>query len=163
MFTKFLHSKATRGVSAIEIAVGVSIAALVIVFAVQTIGLFVNAGRTASEKTKAIYLAEDGLELIRYVRDGSWTTISGLAAGTTYYLNVTQTGVYVVTVPVTIDGFTRSFRIANVYRNASDDIVTSTTAGSSADTSSKYVTMTVTGGASSTTVSMVTILTEIDP
>lgn len=163
MFTWFQHKQNNRGVTAIEVAIGVSIAALILVFAMTTIGLFVNAGRTASEKTKAIYLVEDGFELLRYVRDGSWPTISALSSNTTYYLSVTATGVYVVTTPQSIDGFARSFRIANVYRNASDDIVASTTGGSVADTSSKYITMTVTGGVPTTTVSMVTILTEIDP
>jgi hypothetical protein len=163
MFSWFLYTKKSRGVTAVEVAIGVSIAALVLVYAMTTIGLFINAGRTASERTKAVYLVEDGFELLRYVRDGSWNTISGLSSNTTYYLSVTGTGVYVVTTPQTIDGFTRSFRISNVYRNSSDDIVASTTSGSSADTSSKYITMTVTGGVSTTTVSMVTILTEIDP
>jgi hypothetical protein len=163
MFTWFLQKMKYRGVTAIEVAIGVSIAALVIVYAMTTIGLFVNAGRTTSEKTKALYLVEDGFELLRYVRDGSWPTLSALSSNTTYYLSVTTAGVYVVTTPQTIDGFTRSFRISNVYRNSSDDIVASTTGGSSADTSSKYITMTVTGGVSTTTVSMVTILTEIDP
>ncbi len=159
----FFKKIMNRGVSAVEVAIGVSIAALVLVYAMTTIALFINAGRTTSERTKAIYLAEDGFELLRYVRDGSWTSISTLSSNTTYYLSVTPTGVYVVTTPQTIDGFTRSFRISNVYRNSADDIVASTTSGSSADTSSKYIVMTVTGGVSTTTVAMTTILTEIDP
>jgi Tfp pilus assembly protein FimT len=152
-----------RGVTAIEIVFGVSIAALVLIFSVHSILQFVNAGRVAGEKAKAIYLAEEGLELVRFVRDESWNTISGLSANTTYYLWATGSAVGVTTTPQVTDGYTRSFRISNVYRNSSDDIVASTTGGASADTDSKYVALTVTWGAPTSTVSFTSILTNINP
>lgn len=154
----------TRGVTAIEIAIGVSIAAAVLVFAANTIGLFVNANRTVSEKTKAIYLAEDGLELLRFVHDGSWSTISALSSNTTYYVYATSSTVGITTTPKTIDGYTRSFRISNVYRNnTSNDIVASTTGSAVADTSSKYITMTVAWGAPTSTIAVTTILVNLNP
>ncbi len=152
-----------RGVTVVEVAIGVAIAALVLIFTMQAIGLFINAGRGVADQTKAIYLIEDGFELLRYVRDGAWATLGGLSGNTTYYLSVSLTGVYVVTTPQTIDGFTRSFRIQNVYRNSADDIVASTTSGAAQDTSAKYITMTVVGGSPVATSTMTTILTEIDP
>ncbi len=150
-----------QGVTSIEVAFGVSIAALVLIFTLHSIMQFMTAGRIASEKTKAVYLAEDGLELLRFVRDESWASISALNTSTTYYLSVTSSLVSVTTVPQTIDGYARSFRLSNVYRNSSDDIVTSTTSGAVADTSSKYITMRVAWDTSTST--LVTILTEIDP
>lgn len=156
------HTQA-RGVTAIEVAIGVSLAALVLIFAVQTIGLFVNANREASEKTKAIYLTEEGLEVLRYLRDGSWSTLSGLSANSTYYIAASGTSIAITTTLQNMDGYVRSFRVSNVYRNASDDIVASTTSGSVADTSSKYVTMTTTYGTPTSSVSITSILTEIDP
>jgi hypothetical protein len=152
-----------RGVTAIEVAIGVSIAALVIVFAMQTIGLFVNANRVASEKTKAIYLTEEGHELLRWLRDGSWSTISTLSTNNTYYFVTSTTSIGITTTLQNNGGYVRSFRIENVYRDASDDIVASTTGGAVADTSAKYVTMTTTYGTPTTSVSLRTILTEIDP
>ena len=153
-----------RGVTAVEVAIGVSIAALVLIFTTNVIMLFVNANRTVGEKTKALYLNEDGIELLRYLRDGSWSTLGGLSENTTYYLSVTPSSVNVTSVPQTVDEYTRSFRISNVYRsNTTDDIVASTTGGAVADTSSKYITMTTTGGTPTSTISLMTILTEIDP
>lgn len=152
-----------RGVTSLEVVIGVSIAAIILVFAVHSITEFVNVGRTTGEKTKAIYLAEDGLELLRYIRDNNWTNISGLSLNTTYYLNVTSTGASVTTATQTVDGYRRSFRLTSVYRNSGDDIVASTTSGAVLDTHSKYVTMTVTWGTPTSTVAITSLLTEIDP
>lgn len=152
-----------RGVTSLEVVIGVSIAAIVLTFAVHSIMEFVNIGRTAGEKTKAIYLAEDGLELLRFIRDGDWGDISGLSANTTYYLSVSPAAVSVTTVPQTIDGYTRSFRISNVYRNSSDDIVASTTSGAVVDAHSRYVTMTVAWDTPTSTIALTSMLTEIDP
>jgi hypothetical protein len=164
MFFSHFKNKTHRGVTSIEIAIGVSIAALVLIFATNAIALFVNANRTASEKTKALYLVEDGLELVRYLRDGSWSTLSSLSANTTYYVSVGSTSIGITTVPQVVDGYTPSFRISNVYRDTTTrDIVASTTGGSVADTSSKYVTMTTTWGAPTSTLAITSILTEIDP
>jgi type II secretory pathway pseudopilin PulG len=163
----FFHSRkkgSQKGITSIEIVIGVSIAALVLIFTTNTIVLFVNANRTVSEKTKALYLIEDGLELVRYLRDGSWSTLSSLSANTTYYVSVAPTSIGITTVPQVVDGYTRSFRISNVYRNSTtDDIVASTTGGSVADTSSKYITMTTAWGTPTSTLSVTSILTEIDP
>jgi hypothetical protein len=158
-----IRTKSARGVTAVEIAIGVSIASLVIVFAVQTIGLFVNANRVASEKTKAIYLTEEGHELLRWLRDGSWNTISALSTNNTYYFVTSTTSIGLTTTLQNNGGYVRSFRLQNVYRNSSDDIVASTTGGAIADTSAKYVTMTTTYGNPTTSVSITTILAEIDP
>jgi hypothetical protein len=150
-------------VTAIEAVIGVSIAALVLVFAVQATGLFVNANRVASEKTKAIYLTEEGHELLRYLRDGSWNAISTLSTNNTYYFVTSTTSIALTTTLQNNDGYVRSLRLQNVYRNSSDDIVASTSSGAVADTSAKYVTMTTTYGTPTSSVSITTILTEIDP
>jgi len=153
-----------RGVTAIEVVIGVSIAALILVFTMYAIMLFVNAGRTVSEKTEAVYLAEEALELIRFVRDGAWSNISSLTNNTTYYLDITGGAITVTNTPEVIDGFRRSFIISNVYRNAvTNDIVASTTGGSVADSSSKYVTATVSWGVSTSTISLTSILTNLNP
>ncbi len=152
-----------RGVTAIEVAVGVSIASLILIFTMQSLSLFINTGRTVSEKTKAVYLAEDGIEIVRYIRDDSWNTVSALSTSATHYLNVTSSALVFTSTPEVIDGYTRSFRISNVYRNSSDDIVASTTSGATADTQSKYIEMRVVGGTPVATTSIMTILTNPNP
>jgi type II secretory pathway pseudopilin PulG len=153
----------THGISLIEVVIGVSIAGLILIFSTQAIILFVNTNRTVGEKTKAVYLLEDGLEHVRYLRDGSWSTISSLSISTNYFLALSGSSMSITTATQTIDGYTRSFRIQNVYRNGSDDVVASTTSGATADSSAKYITMNVTWGNPTTTLTLTEILTEIDP
>jgi type II secretory pathway pseudopilin PulG len=158
-----LH-KEKRGITSLEVVIGVSIAGIVIAFAANAIMLFLNSAREVTAQTQALYLAEDGLELLRYVRDENWNDVSSLSLGTTHYLSVTPTDVVTSGTPEVIDEFTRSFQVQNVYRNSSsDDIVASTTGGSVADTNAKYVTVTVNWGSPTENLSLTTILVNLNP
>lgn len=164
MVNHFLFKRVSRGFAAVETVVGVALAAMILIFATNAIALFINTGRTISEKTKALYLAEEGLELVRFVRDESWNNISALSTSGTHYLNVTPTLITTTATPEYVDGYKRSFTVQNVYRNTStNDIVASTTAGSVADTNAKYVTVNVVWGTPTTTVSLTSILTDLTP
>ena len=159
-FFKKMHA----GIIAVEAVIGVSLAGLILVYSVYAINTYVNSGRDIAEKTQALYLAEDGLELIRYVRDNAWTKISSIPLNQTRYLETTNTGVSISVTPEILDGYTRSFTLDNVYREPGTyDIVASTTAGSVADTDSKYVTMTVRWGTPVKSVSLTTIIADIAP
>ncbi len=59
----------TKGVTSVEMVVGVSIAGLILLFSMYTIHNLINTTRDITLKTNALYLAEDGLELLRFVRD----------------------------------------------------------------------------------------------
>lgn len=161
MSRDFLYNK---GVSAIEILVGVSIAALILIFASDTLAQFLNISHDVSEKTQALYLAEEGLELMRYVRDNNWTSLSALTVGNTYYLNPSSTSVGVGSTPETIGDFSRSVILHNVYRTPTTyDIVASTTSGSALDADAKYVTVVVSWGSPADSVSLTSILADIHP
>jgi type II secretory pathway pseudopilin PulG len=153
----------TKGITAIEVVIGVSIAALVLTFATHSLVRFINTGRSVTEKTQALYLAEEGLELIRFVRDSAWSNISGLPLNSARHLSITSGAITITTTPEYIETFRRSFTVQNVYRNNSDDIVASTTSGAVADDKAKYVTVSIDFGTPTTTVSLTTILTELDP
>lgn len=155
--------KNKRGFTAIEVVFGVSIAALILVFSTYSIMQFVNTGRDVTNKTQALYLAEEGLELARYIHDDSWSTISGLTQNVPYAFSVTPTTIGVTTTLENIGIFTRTFTVSNVYRNAQDDIVASTTPGSMVDTKAKYVTTNVRWGNPTTTVSLTSIIANIEP
>lgn len=160
-----VHSpqKYLRGMSAIEVVIGVSIAALILIFASNAIAQFVSSGRTIADKTEALYLAEEGQEFMRFIRDNSWTTVSGLTDGTMYYFS-TSTTIDVTTVPETIQNFKRSVVVTNVYRDlTSNDIVSSSTPGSAVDPNTRYVTVTVGWGVPTTTISLTSILANPNP
>ena len=159
-----LGNRSTRGITAVEVLFGIAIASLVLIFVSNAIALFINAGRTVTEKTKALYLAEEGLEFIRFVRDESWSNISSFPINTTRYFTVTGSAITIGTTPEWIDGYRRRFSVQNVYRNSSsDDIVASTTGGSVADTNSKYVFMTIEWGNPTSSVSMTSVLSDLTP
>lgn len=158
------HKTKQRGITSIEVAFGVVILGVVLVFAMYAISNFVNTTRDTTEKTQALYLAEEGLECVRFMRDESWTSLSSLPLNTTKYLTLQSGTVVATSTPEILNGFTRSFTIQNVYRDSStNDIVASTTSGSVADTSSKYITMTVTWGSPMKTISLTTILADLTP
>jgi len=120
----------------------------------------------SSNEIRANFLAEEGLEALRFLRDRSWSAnLASLNTSTTYYLsfNSSNSSWSIGTSnPGTIDNlFTRSFTVENVNRNASDNIVP--TGGSNDPDTRKFnvtISWTERGGAAlSTTVS--TYLTDI--
>lgn len=144
-----------RGVSIVEVVIGVSIAALAIAFMSHTIVRYASVGTETLDRTRAVFLAEEGLELVRYLHDDSWTNMSSLTSGTSYYLTISTTTIATTTVPALIDGqYTRTITTSPVYRaTANDDIVASTSAASKAlDPDTVLVTATVLWGTPTTTV-----------
>lgn len=149
----------TRGISIVEVLFGVSIFALITIFTTQSISLFLEAGNRAQEEMQAVYLATEGLEVIRFIRDENWDTLADLAVDTPYYLAMTPTTLATTTVPEVIGVYERSFVLRDVYRNAVDDIVASTTPGAAIDSGSTYVQMNVRWG--SETLTLDALLTNI--
>ncbi|MDA8596812.1 hypothetical protein N9L26_00565 [Candidatus Pacebacteria bacterium] len=137
------HTNAS-GVALVEVVLGVAIAGIVVAMIAFTFGLFVSASNRAVEETQALYLAEEGLEILTHLRDTDWDILeTDLAVDTTYYLSVATTALDTTITPEVIDGkFTRSFRLSEVERNGNDDIVSS----GSVDDGIRFVTMSVEWG-----------------
>ena len=79
---------------------------------------------TSSNKIRANFLAEEGLEASRFLRDKSWSTnLAALSAGTNYYLAFaapTSTWSVGATGPEKIDNlFYRKITVENVSRDPS--------------------------------------------
>src|SRR3989344_2907801 len=116
----------------------------------------------SSDKVRANFLAEEGLEAMRFLRDKSWNTnLSGLSVDTTYYLSfatTTSTWSVVTNGPALIDGlYMRTINVAAVERDASDDIVSS---GGTVDPDSKKISVTMawSGRGATSTVTISTYL-----
>jgi prepilin-type N-terminal cleavage/methylation domain-containing protein len=141
-----------KGMSLVEVLIGISIISVMLVVIGYSINTYVNARAALLNNTKATYLAEEGIEVIRAVRDNDWNTIDALPTNTTRYLSVSTTTFSIVTTPEVIDtNFYREFKVRPVYRNASDDIVASTTVGATVDDGSRQIDMYVGGPAGTTT------------
>lgn len=136
-----------KGVTIVEVMIGLLILSIAMVFIFHTFTLFFTAQRLTVQNAQAVYLAEEGQEMMRYLRDDNWTTFSGLAYDTARYLSIATSTIITNTTPEVIEGlFTRTITIRRAYRNSNDDLVASTTPGASVDVGSRLVEISVTWG-----------------
>ena len=124
-----------------EALVASAILASVLAFAIGAYLISAQAGAENGPSLQAAYLADEGIEALRVMRDTSYSAnIAPLAAGTTYYLAWNGTTWTSTTTDSFVDGtFERSFVLSNVYRNPNEDISTTGTL----DPNTKEVTVTI--------------------
>ena len=80
------NKKQNLGQSLIEVVVAVGMIALLLTAVLALISLSVKNSRLAKDRTIAVGLAQQGVELMRTYRDYSFTGLSGQADGTVYNL-----------------------------------------------------------------------------
>lgn len=142
-----MRNKYSQGVTVVEILIGVSLFALIIVFITHTLTLYFVNAELVQEKTRALYLAEEGQEVMRYLRDENWDYFTDLIPGDTYYLVVATSTLATTTTNTLIDGvYTRSVVVEEAYRDSDDDLVPSSAPGASVDSGSYIINTTVTWG-----------------
>ena len=108
----------------VEVVVAVSIMTVSILSAMMVAQKTITVSNQSLHATQAVFLLEEGAELVRIARDNSWSNIS-----TPNFVNY-STGI-----------FTRKVSLANVNRdNTTKDIVST---GGTLDNSTKLVTVTV--------------------
>lgn len=140
------------GISLIEVVFSVTIISIALIFIGYTVTLFVQVRHEMRMGTQALYLAEEGYELIRAIRNDSWSTIDALTLDTKYTFNLTTTTIAISSIPEIIDGeFNRVFEVRELYRNGDDDVVASTTPGSASDDEAREVIVRVGYGYGTTT------------
>ena len=118
----------SRGFGIIEIVFAVAIITLALfsIIGVASSALVLN--RRALSATEASFLIEESIEGLRFMRDKSWSSVSALSPGTSYYLNFSTTTGYGATTDKSMIGiFERTVTVENVYRDGNDDIVPSGT------------------------------------
>jgi len=102
----------------VVIAAAIILGAVLVLLGVHN--LYLKVALSNGSVVKAAYLAEEGVENIRFLRDVSWSAnISGLTSTST-----------------TIENFYRTVTLSAVYRDANSDIVSS---GGMLDSNTKLV------------------------
>lgn len=122
--------KSERGVGIIDILISIAVITLAFWSFSQLAVLGVRVKREAERREAAIYLAEEGIEAVRLLRDESWSAyIASLNAGVDYFPVISGTQwVLEANDPGVISGlYTRTVRFESVDRDANDDIVSSGT------------------------------------
>jgi len=133
-----------KGLTLVEVVIASAIILAAVVGLLSVHSLYLKVALANAQTVKAAYLAEEGLEEIRFLRDSSWSiNIANLTSTTTY-----------------IDGFQRTITLDAVYRDSSDDIVS---APGTLDANTKLVSASVSWpkGGATTTKTISTYLTNI--
>lgn len=158
---KNLNGSLSKGFGLIEIIIGSAILTVSLVatstYFQKTLQLNQDSGKTV----QASFLLEEGIEAVKFFRDSSWTNISGLTAGTYYFLQFDGTKWATTSSNIFVDNaFERKFVLNNVSRDANDDIVAS---GGTNDPETKKVTVSVSwlGRNGTTTKTISTYITNI--
>lgn len=136
-------SRTRTGFGLVETVIGVAIIGAVL-FGISEVGRYTfRLVDDSNLKLRAVFLTEEGIEAVKTLRDTSWATkIAPLANGTNYYLTFSGAAWQLGASPVAnVDTiFTRIVTFAAVYRDSSDNIVSS---GGTVDANSRKVTVDV--------------------
>ena len=139
---KSINLKLDNGLTLVEVLVATSIVLVFLLALFEVSNLYLRTVFLNTGSVKATFLAEEGLEAIRFLRDSSWDeNIVPLSNGTDYGLVLESNLWQATTTNIFIDGiFERIMNLSEVYRDASDDIVSS---GGTLDSDTRLVTVTV--------------------
>lgn len=121
-----------KGFGLLEIVIAVAIVGGALWALASVFLLAERAQELSREKLQAVFLAEEGLETLRYLRDAGWNqNTASLALDTDYYLAfASSTSKWTVSsspVPAVDEIFSRSFRVQAVLRDSGDNIAASGT------------------------------------
>lgn len=113
--------KYISGFSLIEVIIGLGIITVVLTSIILSLQFFIKASLLNTEKVQASFLLEEGIEIPRFLRDDSWSNITGLTVDTSYYFYF-EGGLWKsTTTATTTNSFTRTVTFKDVYRKDSDD------------------------------------------
>lgn len=149
-----------KGFTLVEALIGASIILVGFLGLVNAYLIFSKSELSNVNTVQSALLAEETLEAVRLMRDASYANISGLTAGSSYFLNWNGSSWATSTNNILVDGFyERKFAVSAVYRDASDRIASSGTL----DQNIKKVTATVSwrSGTGTTSTSVATYLTNL--
>lgn len=119
-----MSPKKEVGSTLIEVVVVAAILAVVSLAFLGTLATISNFHQKNTLAIKGELLAEEGVEALRFIKEGGWNILANLSTNSDHYLSLSASSWSVSETPEVIDGqFFRSFRIYDVYRDIEDDIV----------------------------------------
>ena len=158
---KILNKSFRKGFGLIEIIVGSTILTISLIAISTYFQKSLQLNQDSGKTVQASFLLEEGIEVVKFFRDTSWQNISGLTAGTSYFLQFDGAKWATTSSNIFVEGvFERKMVIDNVSRDANDDIVSS--GGTNVpDTKKATVSVSWLGRNGTTTKSIATYLTNI--
>jgi hypothetical protein len=150
-----VNKKLSRGLSIIELVLATAIISAFLIAVIFSFTSLLKLAFSNVKTVKAVFLAEEGVEVVKYLKDVSWeNNINLLVSNGTkgYHLNFTGLGWEISEDNIFIDGsFERIFVLENVYRDESSGQIVES--GGSLDAGAKKLTVYISwlsGGATST-------------
>lgn len=139
--TEAYFVRQSAGFSLVEVIIAVSIATFSILAVWRVYTFFIELSLSNPALFQASFLAEEGIEAVKFMRDDGWTEkIAPLSSDISYHLAFDGSGWEATTTPILIDNrFYRLVNFANVYRDSSGNIVDS----GSPDANTKKISVTV--------------------
>ena len=118
-----------KGMGLVEVLVAVFIFTIILSSLVLVSNMYLSGAGDNLRLTQAAYLAEEGIEAVKTIRDKSWLDIFNLNVEQIYYLNFnTASSTWqATTTEEYIDNFSRSFILKGVVRDGDGDILDSGT------------------------------------
>lgn len=129
-----------RGFMMVEVIVVISIVVVTVLAAMSITQKSIYVSNQSLHTSEASFLLEEGAEAVRTLRDGSWSNITSLTSGTTYYPTFSSGAWSLSTTSSSVGIFTRTVTIANVNRDATTANIASVGVN---DVGTKLVTVTV--------------------
>ena len=130
-----------NGFALVEALVSAGILSTVLAGAIGALLISTQSATTNGARVEAAYLADEGIEAVRILRDNGWgANIDGHAPSEEFYLEWDGTTWVATTTNSLIDNiFERSIEFADVYRDGSEQIAES----GSLDSDTKLITVSV--------------------
>lgn len=154
-----------KGISLVEILIAIPIFTIVLGSLIVASNLYLSTAGDSLKTAQGAYIAQEGIEAVKILRDTNWTNVSSLTNNANYYLyfdvsSTTNNTWKSTTTASSINSFIRNFTLSAVNRDANGRIVTS---GGTLDANSKKVTVSVSWKAKNgtTTKSLSTFITNI--
>ena len=144
-----------KGFSLVEILVATSIFTIVLGSLISFSNMYLSVAEDNLKSTKGAYLAQEGIEAVKIMRDADWNNVGSLADNVNYYLyfdtSSSTNNIWKATTTASfIDNvFIRTFKLNTVYRDSSGRIITT---GGTLDSNTKKVSVSVSWPSKSTTV-----------
>ncbi|MES2213963.1 MAG: prepilin-type N-terminal cleavage/methylation domain-containing protein [Patescibacteria group bacterium] len=136
---KFIFNK---GFTLVEMIIATAIILGFVLVLVGVVNTYIKSSLRNVPATTAAYLAEEGIEAVKYMRQVSWSGQIATLSSEPYYLAWQSGSWTVTTTPSTIDSvYTRTVTVSSVQRDSSSNIVSS---GGTVDPNTRQVTASVT-------------------
>lgn len=116
-----------KGISLVEVIMASAIISLSMIYISNVYGNFLTLSLENTDKVQAVFLLDEGVEVIKTMRSYGWSTVASSTAATDYYFVWQDARWQSTTTPAVIDNkFIRKFTVSNVYRDPTTlNIVTS--------------------------------------